>query len=347
MFSPSQELVDEYLNALKEDYKDGDANKIDELIYNYVENRYAPSNDGSQRRVMFLLVEGENVLEELKKNVVGSIIRENVGETIRDTYGDYIEDEKGEVIYFEPAVIIPQTQEAAKKHIDIWMKHAENDSGILENIAFPPNDNVQKTLVMIKPDTLAQSRTRAGAVIDIFAKTGLKIIAIKIIHMTVAQAMEFYGPVREFFINKFADKVGDKANEALSNAFEFDVPEETIEMVKEQLKVKNADNEFGKIVSFMTGCNPWETPESEWATASKETCIALVYQGENAIEKIRNQLGSTDPTKAAPATVRKEFGRDVMVNTAHASDSPENAEREMGILKIAGNDLIEIIDKAK
>ncbi len=347
MFAPSQGLVDEYLNALKEDCKDGNANKIENLVCNYVEKRYAPSNDGSKRRVMFLLVEGENVLEELKTNVVGSIVRENIGETIRDTYGDYIEDEKGEVIYFEPAVIIPQTQKSAKKHIDIWMKYAEKDSGILENVAFSQNDDVQKTLVMIKPDTLAQSRTRAGAVIDIFAKTGLKIIAIKIIHMTVAQAMEFYGPVREFFINKFADKVGDKANEALSNAFEFDIPVETIEMVKEQLKVKNADNEFGKIVSFMTGCNPWTTPENEWPVASKETCIALVYQGENAIEKIRNQLGSTDPTKAAPATVRKEFGRDVMVNTAHASDSPENAEREMGILKIAENDLIEIIDKAK
>jgi len=343
MFSPSQELVDEYLGLLKVE----NACKIDGLIYDYVKNRYAPSNDGSKRRVMLLLVEGENVLEELKENVVGSIIRENVGETIRDTYGDYIEDENGNLVYFEPAVIIPETQEAAKKHIDVWMKHAEKDSGILENIAFSENDDVQKTLVMIKPDTLGQSRTRAGAVIDIFAKTGLKIIGIKIIHMTVAQAMEFYGPVREFFVNKFAVKVADKAKKALSEAFEFDIPAETVEMIKEQLKVKNADNEFGKIVSFMTGCNPWETPEDEWPTASKETCIALIYQGENAIEKIRNQLGSTDPTKAAPATVRKEFGRDVMVNTAHASDSPENAEREIGILKIAENDLIEIIEKAK
>ncbi|RLD12183.1 MAG: nucleoside-diphosphate kinase [Chlamydiae bacterium] len=345
MFAPSQELVDDYLDALNYDHKDGDTNRIDGFIYDYVKKRYAPSSDGSKRRVMLLLLEGENAIEELKENVVGAIIRENVGETIRDTFGDYIENENGDVIYFEPAVLIPRTVESAKKHIDVWMKHADNDSGILENVAFPKNADVQKTLVMIKPDTLAQSRTRTGAVIDIFAKTGLKIIAIKIIHMTVAQAMEFYGPVRQFFINKFADKVGDKVNRALSNAFEFDIPAETVEMVKEQLKVKNADNEFGKIVNFITGCDPWNTPESEWSTASKETCIALVYQGENAIEKIRNQLGSTDPNKAAPATVRKEFGQNVMVNTAHASDSPENAEREMGILKIAENDLVEIVTR--
>ena len=345
MFAPSQELVDEYLSALNDDHKNDGASRIDNLIYNYVKNRYAPSHDGSRRRVMLLVFEGENAIEELNKNVVGSIIREYVGETIRDTYGDYIEDEEGNVIYFEPAVIISQTPESAKKHLDVWMKYAEKDSGILENIAFPENADVQKTLVMIKPDSLAQSKTRAGAVIDLFAKTGLRIIAIKVIHMTVDQAMEFYGPVRQFFVDKFADKVAAKAKEALENAFEFNIPDETVQLIKEQLKVKNADNEFGKIVSFMTGCDPWKTPENEWPSASKETCLALVYQGENAIEKIRNQLGSTDPNKAAPTTVRKEFGRDVMVNTAHASDSPENAEREMGILKIAENDLIEIVNK--
>jgi len=344
MFAPSNELVKEYLAALKEEHTNG-SDKIDELIYDYVQNRYMPSPDGSKRRVMFLLLEGENAIDELKENVVGAIVRENVGETIRDTYGDYIEDENGKVIYFEPAVLIAKTQTAAKKHIDIWLKHAENDSGILENVAYPQNADVQKTLVMIKPDTLAVSRTRAGAVIDIFAKTGLKIIAIKIIHMTVAQAMEFYGPVREFFVEKFADRVADKARDALANAFEFDIPEEVIEQIKQQLKGKNADNEFGKIVEFMTGCNPWQTPEKDWATAAKQTCVALVYQGENAIEKIRNQLGSTDPSKAAPATVRKEFGKDVMVNTAHASDSPENAAREIGILKIAENDLADIVKK--
>jgi len=342
MFAPSVELVNDYLAALKEDHTE-ENNKIDTLTYEYVKKRYMPSPDGSKRRVMMLVLEGENAVEELKENVVGAIIRENVGETVRDTFGDYIEDEAGNVVYFEPAVLIAKTPEAAKKHIEIWMKHAENDSGILENVAFPKDADVQKTLVMIKPDTLAESRTRAGAVIDIFAKTGLKIIAIKIVHMTVAQAMEFYGPVRDIFVKKFADKVADKAREALSNAFEFEIDEKLILLIKDHLKEKNADNEFGKIVEFMTGCNPWTTPKEQWPIAAKQTCIALVYQGENAIEKIRNQLGSTDPNKAAPATVRKEFGKDVMVNTAHASDSPENAEREIAILKIAENDLEDIL----
>ena len=62
--------------------------------------------------------------------------------------------------------------------------------------------------------------------------------------------------------------------------------------------------------------------------------LALVYEGEHAVSKIRDVLGPTDPSQAPGGTVRREFGSDVMVNTAHASDSPENARREMAILGI-------------
>ncbi|MCX7010633.1 MAG: nucleoside-diphosphate kinase, partial [Kiritimatiellaeota bacterium] len=55
--------------------------------------------------------------------------------------------------------------------------------------------------------------------------------------------------------------------------------------------------------------------------------------GPSAVDKIRSILGPTDPSKAQPGSVRREFGRDVMVNAAHASDSPENAAREMKIVK--------------
>ncbi|MCD6303984.1 MAG: nucleoside-diphosphate kinase, partial [Planctomycetes bacterium] len=58
----------------------------------------------------------------------------------------------------------------------------------------------------------------------------------------------------------------------------------------------------------------------------------LLYEGPDAIRKIRTVLGSTDPSKAEPGTVRSDFGRDLMRNGAHASDSPENALRERRIV---------------
>jgi len=42
-------------------------------------------------------------------------------------------------------------------------------------------------------------------------------------------------------------------------------------------------------------------------------------------------MGSTDPAKAAPGTIRKDYGLDVQRNSTHASDSPENAEKEIAL----------------
>ncbi len=69
-------------------------------------------------------------------------------------------------------------------------------------------------------------------------------------------------------------------------------------------------------------------PEVESFMSSKPV-IGLVLEGEDAIAKIREMLGSTDSKKAAPGTLRNEFGVDMMVNVAHASDGPEAAEAEI------------------
>lgn len=345
MFAPGPELVEEYIQALAEETaEDPGEQEINNLVCSYVRKNYMPDADGTHKRVMFLLVQGDNAVERLRRDVAGSVIRQTVGETIRDTYGDLIKNENGEVVYFEPAVLIGTTPESASRHIDIWLKHSDTDSGILYDVVpWENKDSIEHTLVMIKPDTITESRTRAGTVIDLFAKTGLCIIGIKVIHISVAQAMEFYGPVREVFVEKFIDRVRDRVREALENAFDFDIPAATVDDTAENLRIRNADYEFGRIVKFITGRSPWEIPEDQWAEPGSETCIALVYQGSDAIARIREQLGSTDPSKAAPATVRKEFGTDVMVNTAHASDSPENARREIGILNLESNDLPDLV----
>lgn len=57
--------------------------------------------------------------------------------------------------------------------------------------------------------------------------------------------------------------------------------------------------------------------------------IALVLEGENIVARMRDMLGATDSRKAAPDTIRAEYGEDQMVNVAHASDSPEAAEKEV------------------
>lgn len=57
---------------------------------------------------------------------------------------------------------------------------------------------------------------------------------------------------------------------------------------------------------------------------SSAPVIAMALQGENAIARVREMLGATDSRKAAPGTIRSDFGVDNQVNILHASDSAEN-----------------------
>jgi nucleoside diphosphate kinase len=72
--------------------------------------------------------------------------------------------------------------------------------------------------------------------------------------------------------------------------------------------------------------------------------VALIYQGVEAVRKIREVLGPTDPSKAPLGTIRKEFGQTIMVNAAHASDAPESVTRETKIVRIQENNLKPLIE---
>ena len=56
--------------------------------------------------------------------------------------------------------------------------------------------------------------------------------------------------------------------------------------------------------------------------------LALILERENAIAKLREVMGATDPAKAADGTIRKQFGTSLQENAIHGSDSPESAAFE-------------------
>lgn len=57
--------------------------------------------------------------------------------------------------------------------------------------------------------------------------------------------------------------------------------------------------------------------------------IAVAFEGEKAVEVIRQLVGATDPAKANPGTIRADFGLDIRRNAIHGSDSAETAEKEI------------------
>ncbi len=57
--------------------------------------------------------------------------------------------------------------------------------------------------------------------------------------------------------------------------------------------------------------------------------MAMVWEGPNAINAIRQTMGATRPTEAAPGSIRHEFALEIGRNLTHASDSVENGEKEV------------------
>jgi nucleoside-diphosphate kinase len=57
--------------------------------------------------------------------------------------------------------------------------------------------------------------------------------------------------------------------------------------------------------------------------------VVQVLEGEDAVAKHREVMGATDPAKAAPGTIRKDFAESIEANSVHGSDSPENAAQEI------------------
>jgi nucleoside-diphosphate kinase len=128
---------------------------------------------------------------------------------------------------------------------------------------------MQKTFTILKPDTVDAGN--AGAIIGEIESAGFRIRAMKMLHLTEAQARGFY------YVHK-------------ERPF------------------------FGSLVKFMT-----EGP-----------IVAMVLEADNAIEKLRNVMGATDPAKADAGTIRKQFGTNIERNAIHGSDGPETAAFEIG-----------------
>jgi nucleoside-diphosphate kinase len=127
---------------------------------------------------------------------------------------------------------------------------------------------MERTLSIIKPDGV--SRGLIGKVIDRFESNGIKIVGMKMIHMSKKEAEGFY-------------------------------------------QVHQGKPFFESLTIFM----------------SSGPAVVMILEGRNVIQTYRNLMGATDPKKADPGTIRKDFATDVEKNVVHGSDSPESAKFEI------------------
>jgi nucleoside-diphosphate kinase len=128
---------------------------------------------------------------------------------------------------------------------------------------------LERTLSIVKPDGV--QKNVIGNVYSRFEKAGLRIVAARMMQLTLVQAEGFYAVHRE-------------------RPF------------------------FADLVSFMTS----------------GPCLPMALEREDAVPTLRTVIGATDPAEAAPGTIRKLFAESKGRNAIHASDSDENAAREVG-----------------
>jgi len=346
MFAPSPELVQKYSEVIVS-ADDPQDRRIQELIRDYILKNLAPDpKTKRRRRVMVLLFEGDDAVRKVR-SVVGNISTDRRGgETIRDTYGDLILDESDQVRYFEPAVLAAPNVEEVQFKLKLWAKYSDTDGGLLEStLAYQPGEKPQRTLVLIKPDNFRFPTGRPGNMIDFFSRTGLYIIGIKLHRMSVAEANEFYGPVREVLRGRLKEVVAVKAKALLEKELGFKIAPAEQQQLGEILGPPFADHQFENIIKFMSGRAPSECDPAHWKEPGTEKSIAVAYEGVEAVRKIRDVLGPTDPSKAPPGSIRREFGQTIMVNAAHASDSEESAKREIAIVNVGENAFKKVIEE--
>jgi nucleoside diphosphate kinase len=345
IFAPDQDFADKYSDSLR------NRHPRDQLILlsDYVKQYMGPSG-GRPHRTLMLLFRGDNPCEQLL-NVCGDLCTQHVkmdainGETIRDTYSDLIfsADNPEEVRYFEPAVLTPRQQDDANMDLRMFADFLDGKENLVQDVVYPDPSKIERTLVIIKPDNWAYNSSKPGAIVDIFSRTGLRIIGIKVHRFSLAESMDFYAPVEAMLKEKLAPGFGQKAVELLEKEFKFKLGNELSESLGSSFGTEYAKDQFHQVVEFMCGKRPGLFTTEEIQKPGNIKCMILVYEGTDAINKIRNVLGSTDPLKAADGTVRREFGFNVMVNTAHASDSSESYEREQNIVRINHNSILSII----
>jgi nucleoside diphosphate kinase len=332
MFAPSREFAAEYAELLRAPGH-ADCEKMRALLSDYAARNFPPSN-GLNKRIMVLLLQGENAVQKVHE-VAGELAPGcPKGVSIAETFGDLIFDaqDTSKVVYFEPAIITANTPQGVTGALKLFLKYYQ-DGGILRNTAkYPEGVRPQISLTMLKPDNFRFASARPGHVLDFFSGTGLNIVGIKVQQMATAQAMEFYGPVRDTLRTKLGGRVTENIFPDIEKTLGCQFDEATKTQVGEILCPTYGDSQFDNIVRFMSGRSESECPAAERQGPGTVTSWVIIFEGPDAITKIRQTLGPTNPAKATPGTIRREFGTDMMVNAAHASDSDESAAREIGIL---------------
>ncbi len=352
MFAPSLELSESYA-AMIGSQSNPRHQEVRQLIRDYVLRQIGPDLSGRRSRCLVLLFRGEAAIARVRE-VVGNIVTARTsGETVRDTYGDYITGSHGEVLHFEPAVLVGQDPDEVADHLRIWAEYSESDGARMDKVVeFPPKSNVEQTLVLLKPENLRAPAARPGGVIDLFSRTGLFIIAFRVLRMSPSRAMEFLRPQLPLLEREFGAMAGSRARTLLEREMGLGVEDATERALGSLLGPLLASKVWEDAVESLSGRRPAQCTEKEMTQPGPEQSIVLVYQGVDAINRVRAVVSPATGRESGaaprlwPAFFSAEWESGAQRPPAHASESLEDARREIAIVGAWENNFKAEVEKS-
>jgi nucleoside diphosphate kinase len=220
------------------------------------------------------------------------------------------------------------TEEEALEWIEALRSPASLPSPLRHGV--PPVE--ERTLVLVKPDNFRGPSARPGMILDNLERAGLRMVGVKLHHFRPSEAKRFYEPVLPFLEEFQGGRALPILAEWADSTSGLTFSEEDKARLEKSIGSVLGRRHWEKLVSFMTGLDAESTCQTSDRPGPAKV-LAVIYQGVDAVAKIRALQGSTDPAKALPGTVRGELARSVMSNAMHASDSVANAAREMALLR--------------
>ncbi|HZJ87576.1 MAG TPA: nucleoside-diphosphate kinase [Sphaerochaeta sp.] len=226
--------------------------------------------------------------------------------------------------------IVALDADEAAKALALFYRHYK-DSAAVESTE---GADLERSLILLKPDNWRTPSVQPALILQLLASSGVSLIAAKVLQMSVEDALDFYGPIKAPLTNRLAPRFGSQAKAVLEEHFGFSLDDEIEASLTEGVGSLAAEREFHEIIAYMSGNSPDTIPPERYAEPGSAMTLALLYEGAEAVAKLRRVIGATNPAKAAPGTVRKTFGNNILENTIHGSDSPESTERESAIVGI-------------
>ncbi len=245
---PESGFIEEYCDAIYDPAQRDVPLRYQKLIIEYVIKNFGkPNVRGISNRLTLLVLAGPNAVRDITE-AVGHIGQHVRGDNVRGTFGEFFREDSTvleqdpayesrrrllskykalqeadhpapENNFFEPAVLTGTTPQMVEAHLKLFRKYAYSDGGfVLGALDDIEPETAETSMVVLKPESFRHRDPMPGNLIDFFARTGMRMTAMKVLELSAEEAQEFYALKRPQFREQLKGMIAERARQIVSRA---------------------------------------------------------------------------------------------------------------------------------